>query len=49
MPQSDSNRAAKPMIEARADGSGQDVRTVLVASLIAAILLLILIATISMH
>jgi hypothetical protein len=49
MPESDNNRAEKTTTETRPAGNGQNVRTVLVASLIAAILLLILIAAISMH
>ena len=45
MAENDNGRAAKPAPEARA--SGQNVRTVLVVSLIGAILLLILIAAVT--
>ena len=47
MPDIDSDRIVKTATDARAGVSGQNVRAVLVASLVAAILLMILIAAVS--
>ena len=49
MLESDDDRILQTTAKARAGGSGQSVRTMLMASLVAAILLMIVIAAVSLN